>query len=154
LVVGPLDRLALPHHHPEIGITLAAAPAGLVPTYSGDHWIRLYDDKRRLLSYTLVSAPEFVHGVVVSDISEFEDAVHAYGDGDYLGGGEVDTALGRASWAAGFFSEDGEGVEQVLLFTPHPSGSGRLIVTSRCPPGTASVDERLAVMQELLANVS
>ena len=149
-----LNQLELPLSNPEIGITLDAVPPGLVATYNGEHWVELTDTHNPQLRYTFVSDPEYATGMGVADISDFEMAVLAREDGRFDGGGEIDTALGTATWVSGSFSEDGELIDQVMVSVPHPSGTGRLIVSSIGPQGVAGARDRLGVIVELLSDVS
>ena len=144
----------LPQASSEIGVTLTAAPAGLVATYSGEHWIELADAARPRLLFTLVSDPQHASGVAVVDINDFEEALTNRDDGRFTGDGEIETALGEARWVSGSFAEDGEVIEQILVSAPHPSGSGRLTVSSTCPSGVATVKERLDTIEGLLEHVS
>ena len=154
LAVGPLDALKLPVVNDEIGITLNTVPAGLVPTYNGEHWIDIVDDNRRALHYTFVSAPEFVLGIGGSDPEDFEKTARTIPEGGFLGKGELETTLGVAGWANGSYSEDGVMTDQIFLLAPHPSGTGSLILTSTCTVGEATVEERLKVMGNLLAAIT
>ncbi len=149
-----LTALDLPQENPTLGITLNDAPRGLVATYNGEYWIGLTDQSRPTLTYTLVSSPEYAPGIGVLSVTDFEAGILAYENGEFGGSGEAETALGFAKWANGSYSEDGEILEQLYLTAPHPSGGGELIVTSICPRGVATIEERLAVIQELLKNIS
>ena len=80
--------------------------------------------------------------------------ISAYEDGKILESGSVDTALGNADWSNGTYSEDGEVLDILTMFSAHPADSRILILRSVCPTGLATVEERLSVMQELLANIS
>ena len=149
-----LTGLELPQQNPEIGISLTAAPAGLVVTYNGEHWIELTDQNRHSLRYTFIESVPQSPGIAPTGIQDFEALISAYPDGEILDNGSVKTPLGTADWSNGTYSEDGEVLDELMMFCAHPSGSGILILRSICPAGLATIDERLAVMQNLLTHVS
>jgi len=150
----PLATLELPQQNSEIGISLNAAPAGLAVTYNGEHWLELTDLKANSLRYTFIEDVPDSPGISPTNINDFESLVSSYPDGKILDTGVIDTALGEANWSNGTYSQDGEIVDDLAMFIAHPSGSGILILRSTGPAGVASVEDRLAVMQALLANVS
>ena len=149
-----IATLELPQHNPRIGISLDVAPAGLVATYNGEYWIELTDETRPTLRYDFVAKVPETPGMLPADVADFEALIHRYSDGTILGSGSVKTALGTADWSSGSFSEDGEVIETVTMFAPHPSGSGTVTLSSACPAGVATVEERLDVMKQLLAGIS
>lgn len=149
-----LTAIDLPQQNPEIGISLTAAPAGLVVTYNGEHWIELTDQNRHSLRYTFIESVPQSPGIAPTGIQDFEVLISAYPDGKILDNGSVKTPLGTADWSNGTYSEDGEVLDELMMFCAHPSGSGILILRSICPAGLATIDERLSVMQELLTHVS
>jgi len=153
-VVEDVVDIGLPLANSEIGVRLSAAPDNLVPIYNGEYWIELADVARPRLLYTLVSDPQYASGVAVADIDDFPRLVADRDEGRFIERGEVRTALGTARWAYGSYSEDGEVIEQVLLSAPHPSGNGALTVSSICPIGLATVEERIETIQGLLEHVS
>jgi len=153
-VEDELTVLDLPQHNPEIGISLTAAPAGLVVTYNGEHWIELTDEKRHALLYTFIETVPDSPGISPTSVTDFETVINAYPDGEVVDRGSVDTALGKADWSNGTYSEDGEILDELTMFSAHPSGSGVLILRSICPTGLATTEERLSVMQALLTHVS
>lgn len=149
-----LTGLELPQQNPKIGISLTAAPAGLVVTYNGEHWIELTDQNRHSLRYTFIESVPQSPGIAPTGIQDFEVLISAYPDGKILDNGSVKTSLGTADWSNGTYSEDGEVLDEMMMFCAHPSGSEILILRSICPAGLATIDERLSVMQELLTHVS
>ena len=149
-----LTVLELPQQNPEIGISLTAAPAGLVVTYNGEHWIELTDEKRHSLRYTFIESVPDSPGISPTSVQDFEALIGAYPDGEVLDHGSVATVLGKADWSNGTYSEDGEVLDELTMFSANPSGSGILILRSVCPTGLATLEERLSVMQALLTHVS
>jgi hypothetical protein len=149
-----LTGLELPQLNPKIGISLNAAPAGLVVTYNGEHWIELTDQNRHSLRYTFIESVPQSPGIAPTGIQDFEVLISEYPDGEVLGHGSVKTSLGMADWSNGTYSEDGEALDEVMMYCVHPSGSGILILRSICPAGLTTIDERLSVMQKLLTHVS
>lgn len=149
-----LNALEPPLSNPKIGITLDAVPPGLVATYNGEHWIELTDSRQPQLRYTFVSDPEYATGMGVVEISDFETAILAREDGRFEGRGEIDTALGTATWVSGSYSEDGQIIDQFMVSAPSPSGSGRVIVNSIGPQGAAGAEDRLNVIIDLLSKLS
>jgi len=149
-----LTALELPQQNPNIGISLTAAPDGLVVTYNGEHWIELTDERRHSLRYTFIETVPDSPGISPTTVEDFETLINEYPDGEVVDHGSVDTALGKADWSNGTYSEDDEILDELTMFSAHPSGSGTLILRSVCPTGLASVEERLSVMRALLAHVS
>lgn len=149
-----LTILEGPQQNPEIGISLNAAPAGLVVTYNGEHWIELTDEKRHSLRYTFIETVPDSPGISPTSVQDFETLIGAYSDGEILNNGSVDTVFGKADWSNGTYSEDGEVLDDLTMFSAHPSGSGILILRSVCPAGLATLEERLSVMQDLLTQIS
>jgi len=150
----PIEALELPLTNPEIGITVESVPEDLVATYNGEHWMVFGNRNRREVTYTLLSDLNRASGVRGSNLSEFRANVARYTDGGFTDTGEVDTQLGIASWASGVYSEDGETISALVVSVPHPSREGRLFITSNCPPEVASVEQRLATIEQLLGRVS
>ncbi len=149
-----LEVLELPQQNTQIGISLTAAPQELAVTYNGKHWMELTDKKRHSLRYTFIESVPDSPGLSPTSVQEFQTMISAYEDGKILESGSVDTALGNADWSNGTYSEDGEVLDILTMFSAHPADSRILILRSVCPTGLATVEERLSVMQELLANIS
>jgi len=149
-----LHTLGLPQVSQEIGMTLQALPEGLVVTYNESLWIEVVDSNRPLLRYTFLALPAEADGISLADVGRFESHLPSFASGTSDTDGTIITALGDARWASGRYLEDDEELEDVRVFAPHPSGSGSLVVYSACRQGVASVEERLAIIQELLSNVS
>lgn len=149
----PLSTISFPVANSVIGISVKSAPAGLVATFNEDNWIELTDSRRPRMLYTFVANDDKNPRAVAPSIDAFENDILGYDGGAIIDEGSMETALGNASWAAGTYSEDGETIEKIYLLAPHPSGVGSLTVTSICPSDTASVDERLARIRDLLKYV-
>ncbi len=151
-----LDRSAsipFPIENPVIGISVTAAPDGLVATFNSGNWLELTESHRPNVLYTFAANNDQEPRVEPPSIEECENDILGYDGGKITGHGTLDTALGKVNWAAGTFSEDGENLEKVYLLAPHPSGAKSLILISVCPYGAASVDERLVRIKELLQYV-
>ena len=150
----PIEALELPQQNPDIGITLNSVPQGFAATLNMSYWIEVTDLTSPTTRYAFVAVTPVSPGPTPSSIAEFENRVRASTDGRILDQGTIDTAFGPAQWISGAYNADDGPVEDVHVFVPHPSGTGTMVMTSICPKGTATVDERLVVMQELLTHVS
>lgn len=156
---GPTPRVRLstleaPQRSPEIGITLSAVPPGLVITSNEDLWMELTDSARLTLQYTLLALPPEAEGVDPADVGRYESLLPSYSSRKPNDSGVVETRLGTARWATGTYLEDDDELVDVRVFAPHPTGRGTLVVYSACPRGVASVEERIAVIKDLLSHVS
>ena len=87
-------------------------------------------------------------------MEEFEAWVNASQKGRNTGNGSIDTVHGTTNWASGTYMDDDGMMDHIHAFVPHPSGSGSLILYSVCPAGRKTVEDQLAVMQELVAEIS
>lgn len=152
-VLDPSASIPFPVENPVIGISVTSAPDGLVATFNRRNWLELTESHRPNVLYTFAANNDQEPRVEAPSIEEFESDILGSDGGKITGHGTLDTVLGKANWAAGIFSEDGENVEKIYLLAPHPSGAKSLILTSICPHGAASVDERLARIKELLKYV-
>jgi hypothetical protein len=149
-----LTAIELPLQNLDIGITLNDVPPGLVATLNTEKWIEVSDTKAPTILYAFVASLPVSQGISPQSVAEFEAWVESSPDGKNTGNGSIDTALGSTTWASGTYLDDDGLVDDIHAFAPHPSGSGTLILYSVCPAGVTTVDERLAVMQELLTHVS
>ena len=138
-----LNVLELPQQNTQVGISLTATPPGLVVTYNEKHWLELTDVKRQTLRYTFIESIPDSPGLSPTSVQEFEAMISAYEDGTILKSGSVETALGSADWSNGTYSEDGEVLDVLTMFSAHPADSRMLILRSVCPTGLATIEERL-----------
>ena len=146
--------LDLPQENPLIGISLNAAPPGLVATYNEERSIEITDERRPNLRYTFDADLPGAPSRSPKTVEDFVVFMGKHDGGRLADSGDMKTALGEASWASGTYSAEDEIFEDVRVFVPHPSGTGTLILYAVCPAGTATVEERLAVMREILTDVS
>ena len=146
--------LDLPQENREIGISLNATPPGLVATYNGERAIEITDEKRPSLRYTFDADLPESPSRSPKNIAEFESYMEKHTAGSLTDSGSIETVLGDASWASGTYSAEEQSFEDVRVFVPHPSGTGTLILFAVCPAGVATVEERLAMVREILAEVS
>ncbi len=146
--------LALPQNNPEIGISLNAVPVGLVATFNEERAVEITDANRPSLRYTFDADLPGMPARSPKTVEEFGVFMGKFSGGKLDDSGEIDTALGDATWASGFYSAEDEVFEDVRVFLPHPSKPGTLILSAVCPKGVATVRERLATMREILSNVS
>lgn len=149
-----LDPIELPLQNPDIGITLNAVPSGMVATLNTQVWIEITDTRSPKNLYVFVASPPDSPGISPQTVEEFEAWVDASQNGRNTGGGSIDTAHGPAIWASGTYMDDDGMMDHIQVFVPHPSGSGSLILYSVCPTGRKAVEDQLAVMQELVAEIS
>ena len=148
-----LTTLAPPQQNAEIGITVTTLPPGLVITHNDESWIEVTDGSRINVQYTFLALSSGDMKTSPSEVDGFEALIPPF-DGNALSEGEIDTVFGAARWASGTYLEDDEVLVDVRIFAAHPSGNGLLVIYSACRENEATVDERLAVMQELLTHVS
>lgn len=149
-----LVAVELPAQNSEIGITLNAVPSGMIATLNTQVWIEITDTRSPKNLYVFVASPSDSQGISPQTVEEFDAWVRASQDGRNTGNGSIDTAHGEAIWASGTYMDDDGMVDHIQAFVPHPSGSGSLILYSVCPTGRKTVEDQLAVMQELVANIS
>ncbi|MCU0304612.1 MAG: hypothetical protein MUC56_11205 [Thermoanaerobaculales bacterium] len=149
----PLDELELPQSNPEIGITLKTAPSGLVVTYNGEHWLELTDRTHPTLHYTFVAAIPDSPAISPVSPETFAEMVGRHPGGVLGPSGELETAVGSARWASATYPQDGAPFEDVRLYAVHPTTGGTLILFSVGPEGSVSLEDRLAIFRELLANI-
>lgn len=149
-----LTVLDLPQKNPLIGISLNSAPPGLVATYNEERTIEITDERRPSLRYTFDADLPGAPSRSPRTIEDFEVFMGKHNGGSLADSGDMKTALGKATWASGTYSAEDQVFEDVRVFAPHPSGTGTLILCAVCPAGTATVEERLAAMREILADVS
>ncbi|MFV2071415.1 MAG: hypothetical protein ACC742_02030 [Thermoanaerobaculales bacterium] len=148
----PVTELAGPQDNPVLGVRVESTPPGLVVSYNDQEWLMLVERASPNVMFIVevdrTRAPVDLAGAA----GEFEAMIKRYPDGELLGNGTLeDSQFGPARWAAGSYSEDGEKIEEIRLFTTHPSGSGMLIVYARYPQGSGSVDGRLAQLEAVVA---
>jgi hypothetical protein len=156
------EAVAYPHGHPLtlpqtndlIEITLSSAPDTLVATYNDQGFLELTDTSRPSLHFTFEADLPTSPSRSPSDLQGFQELLGKYDGGHLLDSGSFDTALGPATWAFGEYYQEDRTFSDVRIFAPHPSGNGRLILSSTAPEGTASPEERLETMRQLLAGVS
>ncbi len=149
-----LTVIDLPQQNMEIGITLDAAPNGLVATYNGEHWIELVDESTPDLKYTFVVPSSDSPGITPPDVAGFGDLIGRMPEGTLGESGVIETVFGSANWVSGTYMLDGELLEDVRVFAPHPTGPGTLVLYAVGPKGSASIEDRLATMSDLLTHVS
>jgi len=149
-----LSTLEPPQESSKIGITVNALPSGLVITSNDDLWLEVTDSRRLSVQYTFVALPPEADGISLANVGDFEGFLPSFENREPDSEGTVTTRFGEARWASGMYLEYDEELVDVRVFAPHPSGTGILAVYSACPPGVASVEERLAIIQNLLENVS
>ncbi len=149
-----IAALDLPLENPQIKVSLTAVPPGLVATYNGDSAIEVADENRPDLRYTFDADLPGAPSRSPKTVYDFEQFIGKHNDGRVTDNGEIETALGSATWASGTYFEEDQTFGDVRVFAPHPSGNGTLILSAVCPAGEATVEERLATMQKLLTNVS
>ncbi len=151
---GVLTTLELPQINPEIGITLTAVPANLVATFNGSDGFEVTDAQRPVLRYNFEADRPGAPSRGPSSIGTFETFVRRFNDGTALDSGSLKTALGDATWASGSYFEEDQTLIDIRVFTPHPSGSGTLVVWTVSPAEAATVEERLSTIRRLLDGVS
>jgi len=149
-----VEALQLPQMNPEIGITLNATPPGLVATLNTQVWIEVTDANTPDVLYSFVASSTDSPGVAPATVKEFETWVRNSPQGKITGKGSTETVFGSAAWVSGSYMDDDGVMDDIRIFSPHPSGTGTLVLFSVCPIGTKSADHRLVVMRELLANIS
>lgn len=149
-----VGALELPQSNPQIGVSLASLPPGLAVTLNTSYWVELTDTRNPSIQYSFIGIPPEKPGPTPSSVAEFEERVRESPEGRVLERGTLDTAFGPASWVSGTYVDDDGPVIDIHLFVPYPPDSEGVIVTSVCPPGAASVEDRLAVMKDLLTHVS
>lgn len=151
---SPLEVLELPQQNPEIGITLNTVPAGLVVIYNGERWLELTNEDNRELSYTFAVATGDQTAMTPMTVADFEAFVGRRDRGAIGEHGTINTDFGDAEWVSATYLSDGEAVENVRVFVPNPGGPGTLVVYAAGPAGAATVEQHLAVIEELLANLT
>ena len=72
-------------------------------------------------------------------------------EGQYFGNLELGTPLGPAFTSRGSYVLDGAAVEEIRVFTIHPTGNRMLRMTYRYPPGQGK--ERLQQLAEILGEI-
>jgi hypothetical protein len=149
----PFKTLELPQTNTSVGISVTKTPANVFVTYNGEYWIELTNSKVPNCRYTFVSDPSYLPGVSVANARDFESEIFQYLEGQFNGKGQVDTPIGSATWFSGSFEQDGDAWQQVLMEAPHPSGNGSLFLTAIYPAGATTVDQSLAVMNEIVSNI-
>ena len=149
-----LDALELPQANAGIGITLSSVPVDHVVTFNESEWIQITDQWNPAVVYSIVRSTELDPGQTPATPGDFERRVLASPEGKVLDRGRVETALGPADWISGSYLDDDGPVEDLHLFAPHPSRPGTVIVTCLAPLGDKSVEDRIAVILELLSNAS
>ena len=150
----PITALELPQNNPEIAITLNSVPPGLAATLNTSYWIELTDIRNQSIQYAFVGNPSGQPGPAASSTAEFEVRVLESPNGRITERGTLETIFGPAQWVSGIYDDDYGPVEDIHVFVPHPSGTGTVVMTAICPTGAATVEERLAVIQEILTHVS
>jgi hypothetical protein len=149
-----IEALELPQANQQIGISLDSLPEGLAATFNSQYWVRLVDVNNPSIKYALIGVPPVLPGPTPVTVREFVARVKASPDGRILDQGTVETVLGEAEWVIGVYVDDDGVVEDIHVFVPLPSGDGRMVVTSLCPPGIATLESRLKVIRELLTHVT
>ena len=149
-----LIALDLPQKNSEIGISLNATPPGLVATYNEERAIEITDENRPTLRYTFDADLPESPSRSPKNVAEFELFMGKHTEGSLSDSGSIETVLGTATWASGTYSAEEQSFGDVRVFVPHPSGTGTLILFAVCPAGVATVEERLAMVREILAEVS
>jgi hypothetical protein len=155
--VGPrpvLTVLELPQHNPELGFGLSSAPPGLVATFNEGASLEITDERRPALRYTFAADLPGSPSRSPSSVAAFETFIGKHNDGRLVDSGSLETALGPSTWADGTYFEEETSFSDLRVFAPHPSGSGTLVLSAVCPSSEATVEERLAVIRQLLAEVS
>ena len=150
----PVTDLTGPQENPVLGVRVESTPPGLVVAYNDQAWLMLVEqgspNVRFIVSVDRTQAP----GDLAGAATDFEATIKRYPDGELLGSGTLeDSQFGPARWSGGSYSEDGEALEEIRLFTTHPSGSGLLIVYALYPRGSGSVDGRLAQLEAVIAGL-
>ena len=137
----------------ELGIKLVSVPEGLTVVAT---------DGRRLVlkpaaegaegSIVFAAGPEQSAINLVAVVQNHQARIEALPDGVYKGGQELMGDFGTAFYSRGRFSEDGETVEETVLFLIHPSANRLLEIRYLYPAGTdsaARVEQLIAVLGEL-----
>lgn len=149
-----LEALDLPLENLQIRIALSTTPPGLVATYNGEAAIEVTDTKRPDLRFTLDADLPGAPSRSPKTVQDFERFIGKHHEGRLTDKGEIETALGLATWASGTYFEEDQSFGDVRVFAPHPSGDGTLILSAVCPSEEATVEDRLATMKEILTHVS
>ncbi|MEX1311221.1 MAG: hypothetical protein AB1Z65_12425 [Candidatus Sulfomarinibacteraceae bacterium] len=149
-----LVTLDLPLSNLDLGVTLTAAPTGMVATYNDGPAIEVVDPRRPNLRFTFFADLAGLPFRSPATVADFEGFIGKHNQGRLTDDGDLETALGPATWANGSYFEEDQSFEDLRVFVAHPSGTGTLIVAAVGPEGVSSLEERLAVIQELLTFVS
>lgn len=148
-----LSALELPLQNPVLGISLSSTPPGLIATFNENASIEVTDPRRPDLRLSFFADLPGVPLRSPVDIEGFEEFIGKHDGGSLTDRGEIETALGPATWASGTYSAEDQVFGDVRVFAPHPSGNGTLILASVSPAGDVTVEEQLAMMKEVLTHV-
>lgn len=113
--------------NPELGIALASVPPPFVLDVNEGETLRLRRSEHAEGppgTVTFDAGEEQIAGVNLPQAVEDQKArIEALPEGDYLGRLELGSQLGTAFSTRGRYLDEGEKVEEVRLFTVHPSGN-------------------------------
>ena len=98
------------------------------------------------------STAELSGGInLVAEAEGMRDWFEQQPAGQYFGNLELGTPLGPAFTSRGSYELDGSAVEEIRVFTIHPTGNRMLRMTYRYPPGQGK--ERLQQLAEILGEI-
>lgn len=152
---APVQGLELPLTNPTLGIGVVRTPPGIVATYNHGQWLEFSEEAEPTVRFFVSTDGTRSSAELDGARADFENTIGRYGDGKLLGRGQVEIAgFKPCLWSCGSYSEDGEPIEEVRIFTAHPTRSGVLMVFARYPAGSADTDHRLEQIEQLLGGVS
>jgi hypothetical protein len=139
---------------PALGLAVAALPGSLAVAVNQGQELLLEpaDERPGALRFELAAPPR--GGVnLVQAVNDHKAAVEARREGDYRGQVELMSPLGTAYASRGRYTgEDGETVEELAIFTLHPTGD-RLLSLIYTYPAVGDTEERRDELIGVLAEI-
>lgn len=148
------QQLPLPQENRELGVRIESTPPGIVVSFNNNEWLVLETKTSPPVKLVITTDSTHSENELGAAVVEFEDIIQRYSDGKLISHGQFeDPRLGAVHWTAGTYSEDGEALEQLRAFMVHPSGRGHLVIYSVYPQGSATLTERVARFQDVVAGL-
>lgn len=139
---------------PALGLAVAALPGSLAVAVNQGQELLLEPADERPGSLRFELAPPPRGGVnLVQAVNDHKAAIEERPDGDYRGQVELMSPLGTAYASRGRYTgEGGETVEELVIFTLHPTGD-RLLSLIYTYPATGDTEERRDELIGVLAEI-
>jgi hypothetical protein len=137
----------------ELGIKLVSVPDSLTVVANEGRTLVLKPTAEGAEgSIVFAVGPEQSSVNLVAAVQNHQARIEAMPDGAYKGGQELTGDFGTAFYSRGRFSENGETVEETVLFLIHPSASRLLEMRYLYPAGNdsaARVEQLISVLGQL-----